>query len=91
MIQEKELISGLSTKEAERRIEQFGLNELQHKEKTSVMKIFLSQFNDFIVWVLIAATIISGIIGDKADALTILIIVIINAILGFVQEFRTEK
>ncbi|MGG7151322.1 calcium-translocating P-type ATPase, PMCA-type [Clostridium neonatale] len=91
VIQEKELISGLSTKEAERRIEQFGLNELQHKEKTSVMKIFLSQFNDFIVWVLIAATIISGIIGDKADALTILIIVIINAILGFVQEFRTEK
>lgn len=91
MIQEKELISGLSTKEAERRIEQFGLNELQHKEKISVMKIFLSQFNDFIVWVLIAATIISGIIGDKADALTILIIVIINAILGFVQEFRTEK
>ena len=91
MIQEKELISGLSTKEAERRIEQFGLNELQHKEKTSVMKIFLSQFNDLIVWVLIAATIISGIIGDKADALTILIIVIINAILGFVQEFRTEK
>lgn len=91
MIQEKELISGLSTKEAERRIEQFGLNELHHKEKTSVMKIFLSQFNDFIVWVLIAATIISGIIGDKADALTILIIVIINAILGFVQEFRTEK
>ena len=91
MIQEKELISGLSTKEAERRMEQFGLNELQHKEKTSVMKIFLSQFNDFIVWVLIAATIISGIIGDKADAVTILIIVIINAILGFVQEFRTEK
>ena len=91
MIQEKELISGLSTKEAERRIEQFGLNELQHKEKTSVMKIFLSQFNDFIVWVLIAATIISGTIGDKADAVTILIIVIINAILGFVQEFRTEK
>ena len=58
VIQEKELISGLSTKEAERRIEQFGLNELQHKEKTSVMKIFLSQFNDFIVWVLIAETII---------------------------------
>ncbi len=91
MIQEKELISGISTKEAERRIEQFGLNELQHKEKTSVMKIFLSQFNDFIVWVLIAATIISGTIGDKADAVTILIIVIINAILGFVQEFKTEK
>lgn len=91
MIQEKELTSGLSTKEAEKRIKNFGLNELKHHNKASALKIFLSQFNDFIVWVLIAATIISGFIGDKADAVTILIIVVINAILGFVQEFRTEK
>ena len=91
MIQEKELTKGLTTKEAEKRIENFGLNELEHKSKASAIKIFLSQFNDFMVWVLIAATIISGIIGDTADAITILIIVIINAILGFVQEFRTEK
>lgn len=91
MIQEKELTSGLSSKEAEKRIKNFGLNELKHHNRASAMKIFLSQFNDFIVWVLIAATIISGVIGDRADAVTILIIVIINAILGFVQEFRTEK
>lgn len=91
MIQEKELTKGLTTKEAEKRIQNFGLNELEHKSKASAIKIFLSQFNDFMVWVLIAATIISGIIGDTADAVTILIIVIINAILGFVQEFRTEK
>ncbi|MBN1044536.1 MULTISPECIES: calcium-translocating P-type ATPase, PMCA-type [unclassified Clostridium] len=91
MVQEKELLKGLSTKEAEKRIKNFGLNELQHKKKTSALKIFLSQFNDFIVWVLIAATIISGVIGDKADAITILIIVFVNAILGFVQEFKTEK
>jgi Ca2+-transporting ATPase len=91
VIQEKELTSGLSTKEAEKRIKNFGLNELKHHNKTSAMKIFLSQFNDFIVWVLIAATVISGVIGDRADAITILIIIIINAILGFVQEFRTEK
>lgn len=91
MIQEKELTAGLSTKEAEKRIEKFGFNELQHNKKASAFKIFLSQFNDFIVWVLIAATIISGIIGDRADAITILIIVVINSILGFIQEFRTEK
>lgn len=91
MIQEKELTSGLSTKEAEKRIKNFGLNELKHNKKTSAFKIFLSQFNDFIVWVLIAATAISGVVGDMADAITILIIVIINAMLGFVQEFRTEK
>lgn len=91
MIREKELISGLTTKEAEKRIKEFGLNELKHHNRASALKIFLSQFNDFIVWVLIAATLISGVIGDKADAITILIIIIINAILGFIQEFRTEK
>ncbi|WP_160686123.1 calcium-translocating P-type ATPase, PMCA-type [Clostridium sp. C2-6-12] len=91
MVQEKELTSGLTTKEAEKRIKEFGLNELKHHNRASALKIFLSQFNDFIVWVLIAATLISGVIGDKADAVTILIIIVINAILGFIQEFRTEK
>nr|WP_207713797.1 calcium-translocating P-type ATPase, PMCA-type [Clostridium saccharobutylicum] len=85
------MTAGLSTKEAEKRIEKFGFNELQHHKKASAFKIFLSQFNNFIVWVLIAATIISGIIGDRADAITILIIVVINSILGFIQEFKTEK
>ena len=82
---------GLSTKEAEKRIKEFGLNELEHGKKISPLLIFLSQFNDFMVWVLIAATIISGFMGDTADAITIIIIVIVNAILGFIQEFRTEK
>ena len=91
MIQEREFTRGLSTREAEKRIKTYGLNELKHKKKKSPVLIFLSQFNDFLVWVLIGATIISGFIGDKADAITILIIVIVNAILGFVQEFRTEK
>ncbi|GFP77070.1 calcium-translocating P-type ATPase, SERCA-type [Clostridium fungisolvens] len=91
MIQEKELIRGLSSSEAERRIKNFGLNELSHKKSVSPVILFLSQFNDFMVWVLMGATIVSGLMGEKADAITILIIVIINAILGFIQEFRTEK
>ena len=91
MIQEKEFTRGLSTREAEKRVKSSGLNELKHNKKKSPVLIFLAQFNDFLVWVLIGATIISGFIGDKADAITILIIVIVNAILGFVQEFRTEK
>ncbi|MDY6012313.1 MAG: calcium-translocating P-type ATPase, SERCA-type [Clostridium sp.] len=91
MIQEQNMIPGLTTKEAEKRIKSFGLNELKHKSKASPFKIFLSQFNDFMVWVLIGATIISGFMGDTADAITILIIVIVNALLGFFQEFRTEK
>lgn len=91
MIQEREMSMGLSTKEAEKRQKNYGLNEISHKKKSSPIVIFLSQFNDFIVWVLIAATIISGLMGDMADAITILIIVIVNAIMGFVQEYRTEK
>lgn len=91
MVQERILTIGLSTKEAERRIEKYGYNEIIQKEKISKIKIFLSQFNDFMVWVLLGATIISGIMGDAADAVTIIIIVIVNAILGFIQEFRTEK
>lgn len=91
MIQEKELIKGLTSQEAEKRLKSFGLNELSGQKKTSPILILLSQFNDFIVWVLIAATIISGIMGDTADAITILVIVVLNGILGFVQEFRTEQ
>ena len=91
MIQEREFTRGLTTREAEKRIQTYGYNELKHKKNKSAILIFLSQFNDFIVWVLIVATVISGIMGDKADAVTILIIVFVNAILGFVQEFKTEK
>jgi len=91
VIQEKTIVPGLTTREAEKRMKNFGLNEIQHKKKASPIMIFLSQFNDFMVWVLLGATIISGIMGDTADAITIIIIVIVNAILGFVQEFRTEK
>jgi len=82
---------GLSTQEIEDRLKEYGLNELQGKKGVSPVKIFLSQFNDLIIWILIVATLISGVMGDKADAITILIIVIMNAILGFVQEYKTEK
>lgn len=91
MIQEKEFTRGLSTREAEKRLLNYGFNELKHNSKKSPILIFLAQFNDFMVWVLLGATIISGVMGDKADAITIIIIVIVNAILGFIQEFKTEK
>ncbi|MBL4937968.1 calcium-translocating P-type ATPase, SERCA-type [Clostridium sp. YIM B02515] len=84
-------MKGLTKNEAEKRLKTYGLNQLENKKSISPIKIFLSQFNDFIVWVLIAATIISGVMGEKADAITILIIVIMNSILGFIQEYKTEK
>ena len=91
MIQEKEVIRGLTSSEAQKGLEKYGPNEIMQKEKISPIKIFLAQFNDFMVWVLIGATIISGFMGDIADAVTISIIVVINAFLGFIQEFKTEK
>jgi len=91
LINERELQNGLTQAEAARRLKKHGPNRLENKKKISPVKIFLSQFNDFIVWVLIAATLISGFIGEKADAITILIIIIMNAILGFIQEYKTEK
>ncbi|WP_194190896.1 calcium-translocating P-type ATPase, PMCA-type [Clostridium chrysemydis] len=91
MVLEENTSPGLSTREAEKRLKTYGLNQLENKKKTSIFKILLSQFNDFMVWVLIGATVISGLMGDTADAITILIIVIVNALLGFFQEFKTEK
>lgn len=91
MVQEKSLNGGLSTREVKKRQETYGLNELKQGQKKSAFLIFLSQFNDFITWILIAATVVSGVMGEVADAVTILIIVVANAILGFIQEFKTEK
>ena len=91
LINEREIESGLTQAEASRRLRKYGPNLLEKKKKVSPLKIFLSQFNDFITWVLIAATVTSGFMGEKADAVTIIIIIIMNATLGFAQEFKTEK
>ncbi len=85
------LLRGLTTEGAEVRLKKYGFNKLENKKKISAFQIFLSQFNDFITWILIAATVISGLMGEKADAITIFIIVIMNGILGFIQEYRTER
>ncbi len=88
---EKNMMRGLTNDEVERKLREYGNNVLQRKKKISPLKIFMEQFNDFIIWVLIAATILSAFMGEKADAITIIIIVVMNAILGFIQEYKTEK
>jgi len=82
---------GLTNADAENRLKKYGFNKLESKKKISAFQIFISQFNDFITWILIVATVLSGLMGEKADAITIFIIVIMNGILGFLQEFKTEK
>jgi P-type Ca2+ transporter type 2C len=83
--------NGLTDKEAKSRLETHGFNELKAEKKDSPLKIFLSQFKDFLVWVLIAASIISIAIGEYTDFIVIIAIVVINAVLGFYNEFRAEK
>lgn len=83
---------GLNSSEAKRRLGELGPNELEEKKKTGPVLLFLSQFNDFMIYVLIAATIISGLVlKETVDALAILAILILNSILGFVQEARAER
>jgi|GEM_PF-2119573 len=82
---------GLVSAEIPNRQAQYGLNQLAEKPGRSPIGLFLDQFKNFIIWVLIAAALISGFLQEWVDALAILCIVIINAILGFIQEYRAEK
>ncbi|MBO2534221.1 MAG: hypothetical protein CW342_15350, partial [Thermoactinomycetaceae bacterium] len=82
---------GLDPREAERRLKTVGPNRLSEGEKTSPFIVFLNQFKDFMVLVLLVATLISGLLGEYLDAVAIIAIVFLNAILGFVQEVRAER
>ncbi|MEW6417653.1 MAG: cation-translocating P-type ATPase [Nitrospirota bacterium] len=82
---------GLSEDEARKRLEEYGLNVLKERKKKPPFIMFLDQFKDFMIIVLIAAAIVSGIIGELSDTIAIIVIVVLNAIIGFVQEYRAEK
>jgi P-type Ca2+ transporter type 2C len=86
-----ELESGLRTDEVGRRRAQEGYNELPEAPSRSWVRLFVSQFSSVIVWVLIGAAVISGLLEDWLDAAAILAIVFFNGLLGFVQEFRAER
>ncbi|MBW7460047.1 ATPase, partial [Paenibacillus sepulcri] len=85
------LETGLTPEEAADRLSRFGRKELTEGKKASPWKLFFGQFKDFMVLVLIGATLISGLLGEYLDAITIVAIIVINAVLGFVQEYRAEK
>src|SRR5690554_3980137 len=82
---------GLSEQEVKKRQEDSGLNELTEGKRVSPITLFLNQFKDFMVLILFGATLISGLLGEYLDAITIIAIIVINAVLGFVQEFRAER
>jgi len=83
--------NGLSPEQAAKRLAQFGANELMEKRERSPWRMLLDQFSDFMIIVLIIAAIISGFVGDIEDTIAIIVIVILNAVIGFVQEYRAER
>ncbi|MHB8156964.1 MAG: calcium-translocating P-type ATPase, SERCA-type [Desulfocucumaceae bacterium] len=82
---------GLDGREAGERLARFGPNELAKAPPVSLWSLFLNQFKDFLVMVLVAATVLSGLLGEYADAVTILVIIILNAVMGCIQEYRAER
>ncbi|MDD5203832.1 MAG: calcium-translocating P-type ATPase, PMCA-type [Desulfobacterales bacterium] len=82
---------GLSQEESEKRLREFGPNELHEKKGKSAFRMFLEQFKEFMILVLIGAAVISGLIGEAVDTIAIIVIIILNGVIGFVQEYRAEK
>jgi Ca2+-transporting ATPase len=83
--------SGLSDGEVRERLKKYGLNVLKETKRKTHFMMFLDQFKEYMILVLIGAAILSGFIGDLIDTIAIIVIVILNAIIGFMQEYRAEK
>lgn len=83
--------TGLSAEDAAARRKESGYNELSEGKRVSPFTLLLNQFKDFMVLVLMGATLVSGLLGEYLDAITIIAIIVLNGVLGFVQEFRAER
>ncbi len=91
LVQLASTANGLSSQEAAQRLATNGPNELKEGKSISPVQVFLGQFKSLIIWILIAAGVISGLLGEVVDCLAILAIVVLNAVIGFYQEFKAEK
>ena len=83
--------TGLSASEVQRRVNAYGPNEIMEHPPRSLWWMFLDQFTDFMILILIAAAAVSGLIGELLDAFAIVVIVLLNGVIGFVQEFRAAR
>lgn len=83
--------NGLNSQEVKERVKKYGKNQLNEEEKISTLAVFLSQFKDFLVIILIIASIISAISGNIESTIVILVVIVINAILGTVQHIKAEE
>lgn len=83
--------NGLKQEEANERLNKYGLNELPKAKKDNIFKIFFSEFNDPIIWLLIVSIIFSFIVGEVVDACAIIFIILVDAIVGTIQEWKASK
>ncbi len=86
-----EQYKGLTNKQAKELLKQNGENALKEKNRATASSMFFSQFKDLMILILAVATVISVLMGEGSEAITIIIIVLLNAVMGFIQEFKTEK
>lgn len=86
-----DLEQGLTSEEAARRLEQYGPNKLPEQKRKSLLSMFLAQLQDTMIYILLAATLLSLIMGDHAEAIIILIVVLLNAAIGVFQENKAEQ
>jgi P-type Ca2+ transporter type 2C len=84
-------VDGLAKGEAARRLALHGANELAEGERRSPWRMLAAQFTDFMILVLLAAAVVAGLAGEPQDAIAIVVIVVLNAVIGFVQEYRAER
>ncbi len=83
--------SGLTPQEAAARLEEYGRNALTGAKRQTKLMRFLAQFKSFMIYILIAAAVVSMILGEIADGVIILVIVLLNAVMGYVQESKAEE
>lgn len=83
--------TGLSTAEANARLEKYGENKLKGKPKKSLISLFFAQLKDMLIYVLLGAAVITIVIGEYVDAIIILLVVVLNAVIGVFQEYKAEK
>ncbi len=83
--------TGLSSEEARKRLERFGPNELQEKPRPTLLQMLLAQFNNFLVILLIVASLVSAVLGELTDAAMIMAIVVLNSVMGVIQESKAEQ
>jgi Ca2+-transporting ATPase len=84
-------VAGLPATDVVERLARYGANDIRERPRRSSLRMLLDQFSDFMILVLLGAAVLSGLVGDVKDTVAILVIVLLNAVIGFVQDFRAER